>query len=288
MGPKVSVLMPVYKTKEEHLRASMESILKQTFEDFEFLILDECPDDDREKIVKSYKDRRIKYFKNERNLGITPSRNKLILMAKGDYLAIFDHDDISLPERLEKEVAYLDEHPDVGVVGTKSKTIIRKRLSDNPVEDKEIKLALMRTCAIIHSSAMIRRSVLIEHNIRYEEEFSPSEDYALWCRLIPYTKFHNLPEVLFHYRDHEGNTSHNQKNKMLNATYAIWAFVKTANPEIYEEFLLKAKHTKQYKLLGLPIWENRMQGYRMKGYLFGLIPLLTYKYTIKLKEEANR
>ena len=283
--PKVSVLMPVYKTKEKYLREAIESILNQTFTDFEFLILDDCPDNDREKIVKSYKDKRIKYFQNERNLGITPSRNKLIDIAKGEYLAVFDHDDISLPERLEKEVAYLDEHPDVGVVSCVVKQMVRKRLSKNPTDNHNIKLALMRTCAINHSAAMIRKSVLIENNIRYEEEFSPSEDYALWCRLIPYTKFYNLPEILFHYRDHEDNTSHHQENKMQNATYAIWAFVKTDNPALYEEFLLKARHTKQYRFLGLPVWTTRIQGNQVKGYLFSKLPLLTYKYTIKLKEE---
>lgn len=103
--PKVSVLMPVYKTQEEHLRQAIESVLNQTYADFEFLILDDCPDDTREDIVKSYQDKRIKYSQNEKNLGITPSRNKLIDMAQGEYLAVFDHDDISLPERFAKQVA---------------------------------------------------------------------------------------------------------------------------------------------------------------------------------------
>ena len=91
--PKVSVLMPIYKTNEKYLKEAISSILNQSYTDFEFLILDDCPEDTREEIVKSFKDKRIKYFKNERNLGITPSRNKLIDMAKGEYLAVFDHDD---------------------------------------------------------------------------------------------------------------------------------------------------------------------------------------------------
>ena len=102
---KVSVLMPVYKTPEKYLRAAIESILQQTFTDFEFLILDDYPLDNRQKIVASYADKRIKYFENSQNMGISASRNKLIDMAKGEYLAVFDHDDISLPQRLEKEVA---------------------------------------------------------------------------------------------------------------------------------------------------------------------------------------
>lgn len=283
-NPKVSVLMPIYRTKEEYLREAIESVLAQTFADFEFLILDDCPEDDREQIVKSYKDKRIKYFKNERNLGITPSRNKLIDMAKGEYLAVFDHDDISLPERFAKEVAYLDENPEVGVVSCVVKQIVRNRLSKNPTNDHDIKLALMRTCAIQHSAAMIRKAVLIENKIRYEEEFSPSEDYALWCRLIPYTKFYNIPEVLFHYRDHKDNTSHHQTTQMQNATYAIWAFVKVMNPILYEEFLLKAKQTERWRLLGfIPFITKISQSNHSKVYIFEKMLLFVYKTIIKLK-----
>lgn len=282
--PKVSVLMPVYKTNEKYLREAIESILGQTFTDFELLILDDCPEDTRESIVKSYNDKRIKYAKNEHNLGITPSRNELIDMASGEYLAVFDHDDVSMPERLAKEVAYLDEHKDVGVVSCEVKRIVKQTVSTNPIEDHEIKLALMRTCAINHPASMIRKSVLIDNNIRYEEEFSPSEDYALWCRLIPYTKFHNIPEVLFNYRDHADNTSHHQEAKMQNATYAIWSFVKIANPVLYEEFLLKAKHTTRWRLFGfIPLITKIDKGNRSKVYLFEKIPLFTSKTTIKLK-----
>ena len=104
--PRVSVLTPIYNTNPAHLREMIESILNQTFTDFEFLILNDSPDNAKiEKIVKSYKDKRIKYFKNETNMGITPSRNKLLKMARGEYIAVFDHDDISVPTRLEREVA---------------------------------------------------------------------------------------------------------------------------------------------------------------------------------------
>ena len=282
--PKVSVLMPVYKTKEEYLRAAIESILTQTFTDFEFLILDDCPEDDRGAVVRSYKDKRIKYFKNNKNLGISASRNKLINMAKGEYLAVFDHDDISLPERLTREAAYLDEHPETGVVASQVKNIIKQHASKNPADDADIKLALMRNCVIPHPASMIRKSVLTENNIYYEERFSPAEDYALWCRLIPYTKFHNLDEVLFWYRDHQENTSHKQNNKMKNATYAIWAFVKTANPLLYEEFLLKAKQTIRIRLFGfIPFLSIIKQTSRIKIYLFEKILLFSCKVAIKLK-----
>ena len=284
--PKVSVLMPIYKTKDKYLREAIESVLNQTFTDFEFLILDDCPEDSREEIVKSFDDKRIRYVKNEQNLGITPSRNKLIDMAKGEYLAVFDHDDVSLPERFAKQVAYLDEHQDVGVVSCKVKTMIRGKTSKNPTNDADIRLALMRVCALNHPASMIRKSVLTDNNIRYEEEFSPSEDYALWCRLIPFTKFHNINEVLFHYRDHTENTSHKQDNKMRNATLAIWSFVKNDNPALYEEFLLKAKHTTRIRLFGfIPFLTITKQANRTKVCLFEKIPLFAKKSVIKLQEK---
>lgn len=282
--PKVSVLMPVYKTDENYLREAIESILSQTFEDFEFLILDDCPEDDREEIIKSYKDKRIKYYKNEKNLGITPSRNKLIDMAKGEYLAVFDHDDVSLPERFEKQVQYLDEHQDVGVVLSNVKSLIKGRISANPIDDYNIKMALIRTCAMSHPASMIRKSVLINNNIRYEERFFPAEDYALWCRLIPFTNFYNIPDVLFHYRDHAENTSHKQEAKMQQATLSIWSFVKVENPALHEEFLLKAKRTKRTRLFGfIPFLITITQANRTKTYLFEKILLFTTKEVIKLK-----
>ena len=268
---KVSVLMPVYKTNEAYLREAIESTLKQTFTDFEFLIVDDCPSDTRESIVKSYNDPRIIYSINAQNMGITGVRNKMIDMAQGEYLAIMDHDDVSLPERFQKQVEILDAHPN---------------FSKNPTNDEDIRLALMRVCAITHPSAMIRKSVLTDNNIRYEEEFSPSEDYALWCRLIPYTKFYNIKDPLFLYRDHAQNTSHAQQGKMRSATLAIQAIVQTQNPALYQEFLFKATHLSKFKLFNLiPFLTVKKQAQKTRVYLFGCLPLLSWKSTSKLQEK---
>ena len=137
--PQISVIMPIYNTNPDHLRQAVVSILTQTFTDFEFLILDDCPNDSREEIVKSYHDPRIVYFQNERNLGITPSRNKLIEMAKGEYLAVMDHDDISLPTRFEKQVVYLDAHKNVGVVSCLAEQFPQYAIYRYPEESEDIK-----------------------------------------------------------------------------------------------------------------------------------------------------
>ncbi len=279
--------MPVYKTEERYLRAAIDSVLSQNYTDFEFLVLDDCPDDSREQIVRSYVDNRIRYIKNERNLGIARSRNKLVELAQGEYLAVVDHDDVSLPERFNLQVAYLEAHPECGVVGCKTKGIINHRISRFPTNDHEIKLALMSGCAMLHPSTMIRKSVLLDNNLCYEEEFSPAEDYALWCRLIPLTKFHNLnDDVLFLYRNHKNNTTHRRSRMMKDATFAIWSFVRTRNHALYKEFMLKARRVTKINFLGIPLFVKVAQGRRYKIYLFGLIPLISSKYDVKLQERT--
>ena len=108
----------------------------------------------------------------------------------------------------------------------------------------------MHGCPIQHSACMLRTSVLKEHDIRYESQYSPSEDYALFCCLIPYTKFYNLDEELFLYRDHEGNTSHQQQDRMRNATLAIYAMVRTAHPDLYQLYRYHVTERTKYKLFG--------------------------------------
>lgn len=232
---KISVLMPVYNTPENYLREAVESILAQTCADFEFLILNDASTDDNvEKVIKSYDDKRIRYWQNDRNLGISLSRNKLIGLSRGEYLAVFDHDDVSLPERLEKQAAFLDTHPEVGVVGCWYRILgTENKVSRFPAEDAEIKEIMVNSCCICHPASMIRRSVLVEHNIGYENDYTPAEDYALWCRLLSKTRFANLPEVLFAYRNHEGNTSHLQREKMRDASIRIQNFVRRDNPELW-------------------------------------------------------
>lgn len=282
--PKISVLMPVYKTPEPYLREAIESILQQTYTDFEFLILDDCPEDNRKDIVLSYHDKRIKYAMNEKNLGISESRNKLIDMAKGEYLAVFDHDDISLPERLEKEVKYLDEHPEIGVLSCQIQCHPQGNISKQFIEDRDIKLALITQCAVNHPAAMLRKSVLIDHNIRYRKECTPAEDYALWCSLVPYTQFHNLPEVLFKWRKHQSNTSKLYNRQMNDIKLRLYSEMKYNYPDLYDEFMLKSFERKQFNLFGfIPLIRWQTENYKTKIYLFNKILLAQYTEVRKMR-----
>lgn len=286
--PRVSILTPLYKSREEHLRETIESVLAQTFQDFELLLLNDSPDDDTRlrSIVAEYQDARIRYMCNAENLGISASRNKLIEAASGDYLAVLDHDDLMLPERLRLQVEYLDAHPDVGVVGSMIEYFPGGKRPALPVDDDELRLNLMYGCVLAHTSAMIRKAVLEQTGIRYEAAFSPSEDHALWVRLLPHTRLHNLPEVLVKYRRHESNTTNLLSGKMRNSAEAVCALAKITCPLLYEEYLRRARHIVQIKLFGfLTLLSmkgiHKRDSVRWKVYLFGLIPLITYKTAVR-------
>lgn len=273
MSPKVSILTPIYNTKEEWLRENIESVLIQTFQDFEFIILNDSPNNDKLKeIVLSYKDSRIKYFENEINLGISKSRNRLLDLAKGEYIAILDHDDICMPQRLEKQVKFLDENKEYGVISSNYKKIPKNYIVKNPSSNCIIKNILSEKMALLHTGMMIRKSIFIKNNIKYNEKFTPAEDYMLLIDLVEHTMFYNLPEVLMHYREDENNTTNLQKEKMLNA-----------------DILCKIELSKRYpnlstKNLRRTIWINifnKIPFVKIKKdissttyYLFGLIPLI--------------
>lgn len=261
--PKVSVLTPIYNTNPEHLREMIESILNQTFTDFEFLILNDSPENtELDEIVKSYKDERIKYFKNEKNLGITPSRNKLLKMARGEYIAIFDHDDISVPDRLAQEVEYLDTNPHVGVVsGWLQYFGDRNDILKNPEHDLKIRTFLTQMCCVAHTAAMIRKSILIDNNIEYEEYYTPAEDYRLWARLMDVTHFYNIQGVLVKYRWNKSNVSVRYANAMCLHGEEIALDIRTRFKAYWELFNKQSNANRTLIRLRL----------------FGIIPILKIK-----------
>lgn len=268
---KVSVLTPIYRTDERFLREAIESVLRQTFTDFEFLLLDDCPEDSRERVVRSYDDPRVVYLKNERNLGISASRNKLIDLAKGEYLAVFDHDDICRPDRLAKEVAYLDAHPECGVVSGWVKTTCGG-INEYPSDDHAIKVAMMGGISMWHPAAMARRSLFAD--LRYEPEFTPVEDYMLWMKLAARTGFHNLPEVLIDYRWHDSNTSVVRKRELDAQDLRCKAWAKVHLPELYAEYELARSTEWRVRLFGVPVLKVTSSRRESVVRLFDRIPML--------------
>ena len=279
-NPKVSVLTPIYNTNPAHLREMIESILNQTFDNFEFLILNDSPDNTEiEKIVMEYAahDERVKYSKNDKNMGITPSRNKLLKMARGEYLAIFDHDDISVPDRLAREVEYLDTHPHIGVVsGWLQYFGTDNNIWKTPENDNDIRVMMCDSCYVAHTAAMIRKTVLTDNNIEYEEFYTPAEDYQLWARLMDVTHFYNIPDVLVKYRWTGNNTSCHQNDKREFARRAIYTRVRDTHPGLYNEFIKMSPNTMfRMRLFGIiPILKIR----RNWIILFEFIPIIKIKW----------
>lgn len=280
--PKVSVLVPIYKTEPAFLREAVRSVLNQTFGDFELILLDDCPEDPRESVIREFGDPRIRYERNERNLGITPSRNRLIDLARGEYLAIFDHDDVCRADRLEKEAAWLDTHPECGVVSSWTRRIPADRLSKWPTEN--LKLALLDGCVIAHTAAMVRKSLLTDNGIRYDERFSPAEDWGLWLQLLPHTEFHNISEPLVDYRWFAGNTSHRQAEKMKLGAARVRAWARQNLPELSAEYEVRAETIRRVKVFGLPLMKFVTRFGMTVGYLFSVFPIVTVKSKTSLRE----
>ena len=217
--PKVSVIMPVYNTKEEYLREAIESILNQTFSDFEFIILNDSPYNlPLKEVISSYQDSRIRYFESEQTQGVARSYNRLLELAEGDFIAMMNHDDISKPGRLEKQVAYLKNNPEVGLVGTAYKKfgeINRLKTIKNPKEDAEIRALLLFKSSIHHPTTMYRRSLIKEHQIRYKEEYVSLNDREFYYDIGQYAKLANISEVLYRYRFHNDMVSKQRKPEIF-------------------------------------------------------------------------
>ena len=218
--PKVTVLMPVYNAAD-YVKEAIDSILNQTFDDFEFLIFNDGSTDSSADIVKSYKDQRIKFYDYAQNQGYVHHLNYGIEIAKGEYIARMDADDISLPRRFEKQVEFMDTNPEVGASGTWYKIIGSGNEIKYPTDSESIRLALLDYCALGHPTVMLRSSVFKESSLRYEQLYCPAEDYFLWSLLAENYELANLPEILLHYRVHTAQISNYQGREQADKSYKI-------------------------------------------------------------------
>jgi glycosyltransferase involved in cell wall biosynthesis len=212
--PLISVLMPVYNC-ELYIDEAIESILNQTYTNFEFLIIDDLSTDTTVSRIKNYTDPRIKLIEKPLNSGIASSLNLGFKIAKGDYLARMDGDDISLPERFAKQIAFLENNPDVIVCGSFYTIIGTQKSIPVPEKHEDIKVASLRNNCMVHPSLMLRKKAVDELSICYDDTKEPVEDFDLWVRLFTKGKFHNLQEVLLHYRihSHQVSTFNREKQK---------------------------------------------------------------------------
>lgn len=216
--PEISVIMPIYNTSPTHLRAAIESILTQSCTNFEFIILNDSPQNQAiREIVKSYRDTRIKYMENKKNQGIAKSYNRLLESATAPYIAMMNHDDIAMSLRLEKQLAYLKTNPQTGLVGTGYKKfgeIKRIKTISPPLHDKQIRSLILFKSPLHHPTIMFRRDIITANNIRYNERYISLNDREFYYEMSKKTKLANLAEVLYKYRFHENMTSKIHKNRI--------------------------------------------------------------------------
>jgi len=212
---KISVIMATYNS-EKFLNESIQSILSQTFRDFEFIIIDDCSTDYSLKIIKNYshRDKRIFLIKNKLNLGRAKARNKGLKIADGEYIAILDSDDITLPERLEKQYNFLEKNKNIFLVGGGAYNIDEKgniKSIKRPLTDQDlIKETLYHKNCIYHSTIMFKN----EKNNFYRKKFYYSQDYDFYLRMLSKGKrLINIPDLLIKYRINPEAVSFSQKAK---------------------------------------------------------------------------
>ncbi|MCC6599841.1 MAG: glycosyltransferase [Crocinitomicaceae bacterium] len=202
--PEISVILPVFNA-ESYLRECIDSILSQTFPDFELIIINDGSTDGSEKIVASFKDNRIRYIKNEQNKGLVETLNIGIGEARGNFIARMDADDVCMTERFQKQFLWLERHPETGVLGS---FFIQKDEGGNrwvrlPMNHDEIIAELIFKSPVAHPTVIFRAEVLKKYKILYDVTFPAAEDYELWTRLAELTNIENIPEYLLIYRMHE-------------------------------------------------------------------------------------
>jgi glycosyltransferase involved in cell wall biosynthesis len=243
--PKISVVMSAYNAAA-YLREAIESILAQTFRDFEFIIINDGSRDDTGQIILSFTDPRIVYIKNESNLGLIASLNKGLQAATGKYIARMDADDISLPVRFQKQIDLLESNNEVVVCGSDYFLLSRKNLhlvKNKNDSDYQKSMLLFAPC-FCHPAVMMR-NIFSKQNLFYKKEYKHVEDYKLWTDLISYGEFANVNEPLLKYRSHPGQVS--TENQLIQTEAS-----KRIREEYYRNLGLKlsAKESEALNIIG--------------------------------------
>jgi Glycosyltransferases involved in cell wall biogenesis len=224
--------MSVYNTAE-YLREAIESILNQTFTDFEFIIVNDCSTDKSEEIINSYHDRRIIYIKNEKNMGRAATPNRGLKICRGEFVARQDSDDISFPNRLKTEYDFLKKHPLIDICGSWIKIIGTDKIWKVPTRPELISPLLLFGIQIFHPTIMWRAESFKRLNLSYDSTLRESEDYDLLSRAAKFLKMANIKKILLDYR-----TDNNKTNKFLNSSESQ-AIVNSIRKRSVNELIVK-------------------------------------------------
>ncbi len=198
--------MPVYNA-EKYLSEAMQSVLSQTYHNFEFIIVNDGSTDNSLQILNNFSDKRIKVISHKKNLGIIKSLNKAIENSQGKYIARMDADDICFKKRFEKQIKFLEHNPNIDICGTWIRNFGTKNyVWQTPTKHEIIRARMLFESSLAHPSVMIRRAFLKQSKLMYEKEYVHAEDFAFWVKAGEKTQLSNYPEPLLRYRTHPGQT----------------------------------------------------------------------------------
>ena len=222
----VSVIMAAFNA-QAYIEAALDSVFAQTFRDFEIVVVDDASTDGTGHILENRKDPCLRVFRNETRSGAAFSRNRAIAEASGKYMAVLDADDFWAPQKLEKQVEYMEKHPAAAGLGT---YVYETDHTGHPVKavrfplyPGQIRCSTLFRCSLVHSSVMVRRSFLVEQNLRYDESFSFSHDFELWSRAVFAGDFHLLPRYLTYYRRSPGQISSEHSEAQMKHASRVYS-----------------------------------------------------------------
>jgi glycosyltransferase involved in cell wall biosynthesis len=204
--PRVSVILPVFNS-EAFIKESIDSVLRQTFSNFELIVIDDASTDRTVDVVKTYADPRLVLVEKKTNTGYTFSLNHGLAISAGEYIARMDADDIMADNRIKEQVEFMDTHSELAASGTWYKLTKENRIVSEPSLPEEVKVTLLDYCCLAHPTSMIRRQLLLTAGLKYDPVREPAEDYDLWTRLVAFGNLANLPRVLLNYRQHDRQVS---------------------------------------------------------------------------------
>jgi glycosyltransferase involved in cell wall biosynthesis len=216
--PKISVVMPVFNG-DDFLELAIKSVLAQTYNNFEFIIINDGSTDNSLEIIRKFSDNRIKLITNDQNLGIIKTLNKGMKLSQGDYIVRMDSDDICHPNRFEKQLRYMENHKDVAICGTwineineKGKNLRTKSYSTDSIQ---LKYELLFSNVLAHPSIIIRKNIFDLNEFYYDENYIHAEDFELWNRLSKKYRIANIPETLLNYRISKNGISRKKRQEQL-------------------------------------------------------------------------
>ena len=221
--PHVSVVLPVYDG-ERYLAEAIRSVLAQTYEDFELIVIDDGSTDHTEEVLSAISDARLRVIRFPEHRGLVEALNCGIRRSHSALIARMDADDVCMPRRLERQVAFLNAHPDVAICGTWARTFgHRDGVRRQPLQAEEIFARMLFGGAMVHPSLMMRRAFIEQHDLAYADEAAHAEDFDFLSRAAELTKLANLPEILLLYRAHERQVSvvHGRQQLETHARLAV-------------------------------------------------------------------